>query len=388
MEEKGSDTQVISPTSSKIRIAFVLWTLKSMGGSEHVVFDIVRKLDHTKFHILVVGLDEGPVRNIYEEIGVKVEVVSKKKKFDFNFIKRFRHILLSEKIEIVNPHHFSPLLYTSFACINTGIKIVYTEHSVWQYLELGWGKKLLSNMLLSNVDAVVAISKQLFDYYADNYFVSAKKNHLIINGIDLNRFHKLNNSSFKESLGFKPEDKLIGLVANLRPEKNHKVLIRSLSRIVKNDKSIHLVFAGIDYMDGELHEYSEQFGVSDRVLFLGSRDDVPDILNILDVFCLPSKNEGLPLSILEAMACGVPVVGSNVMGINEVVTDNMTGLLFPYDDETALCEKINLLLSEHEVSETIIAKSLEYVKENYCLEDKMDQYFSLFQTLVNKENTN
>ncbi|MCB2141171.1 glycosyltransferase, partial [bacterium] len=165
----------------KIRIAFVLWTLETMGGSEHVVFDIVRKLDQNQFEIIVIGLSDGPVRKRYENIGVKVETVSKKSKFDFNFVQKFRRILVSNKIEIVNPHHYYPLLYTSLSSVFTGIKIVYTEHSVWQYLELGLVKKMISNLLLAKADAVVAISRQLLEYYRCNPFVSGRKTHLIIN---------------------------------------------------------------------------------------------------------------------------------------------------------------------------------------------------------------
>lgn len=375
-------------SSPKIRIAFVLWTLKTMGGSEHVVFDIVRKLDLNQFEILVIGLSDGPVRKRYEDIGIKVETVFKKSKFDFNFVQKFRQILVSNKIEIVNPHHFYPLLYTSVASVFTGIKIVYTEHSVWQYLELGLVKKMISNLLLAKADAVIAISRQLLKYYSENPFVSERKTHLIINGIDLCRFKKLDDLPLKEQLGFKPQDKLIGLVANLRPEKNHKVLIRAFASLLKAHPSVHLVFAGLDCMDGQLESYVQAMEVAESVHFLGARQDIPEILNILDVFCLPSKNEGLPLSILEAMACGVPVIGADVMGINEVLTDNETGLLFPYDDDRALCEKLDLLLTDQEKRETMVASAAAYVKATYSLENKMNQYRSLFQNLLNYKKNN
>lgn len=368
----------------KIRIAFVLWTLEGMGGSEHVVYDIVRKLDKDRFDVLVIGFKEGPIRRTYEKLGVKVEVISKKWKYDFGFIKRLRYVLKNEGIHLVNAHHLSPLLNSYLATRMTGIKLIYTEHSVWQYLEMGGLKKILSNFLLWNTNAIVAISNQLLQYYSDNPFVSEKKICLIINGIDLLKFLSIDRSLLKEKLGFKPDDKLIGMVANIRPEKNHKILISAFSKLSRILKNSHLLLIGLDCMDGEVQQYASSMKGAERIHFLGPREDVPDILNILDIFCLPSVHEGLPLTILEAMACGVPVVGADVMGINEVVTDNVNGLLFPSGDETVLAEKVKMIVRDDSLSIRLRRAGIAYVKDNYCLDDKIKEYVSLFQNLFSK----
>ena len=378
------ETIHLRSTSDKIRIAFVLWTLEGMGGSEHVVFDIVRKLDKDRFYILVISFKEGPVRHIYEKLGVKVEVVSKKRKYDFLFIQQLRNILKNEGIQLVNAHHFSPLLYSFLATRMTVIKLIYTEHSVWQYREMGTFKRILSNFLLWNTDAVVAISNQLLQYYYDNTFVSKGKIQVIINGIDLVRFKCADCTMLKMELGFKQDDILIGMIANLRPEKNHKVLISAFSKLSESLTDSHLLLVGLDCMDGEIHRYATDMGGAGRIHFLGPREDVPDLLNILDVFCLPSVHEGLPLTILEAMACGVPVVGSDVLGINEVVTDNVNGLLFSSGDETMLADKIKMIIRSDLLRTRLHRAGLAYVKENYCLDCKIREYECLFHTLLRK----
>jgi len=374
----------LSNTGTKIRIAFVLWSLEGMGGSESVVFDIVRKLDKNLFEVLVIGLKDGPVRQLYEEIGVKIEVVSKTQKYDFGFVQRIRHVLKKEKIHLVNAHHFEPLLYSFLATRMTKIKLIYTEHSVWQYLEMDFLKRNLCNFILWNTDAIVAISKQLLQYYRDNPFVSKHKTHLIINGIDLSRFKCADRTKLKKELGFRPNDILIGVVANLRPEKNHKVLISAFSKLSETLIDSHLVLVGLDCMDGEIQLYASSMRAADRIHFLGYRQDVTGLLNIFDVFCLSSVNEGLPLVLLEAMACGVPVVGSDVMGINEVITDNVNGLLFPNGDETMLVEKIKKLLREDSLRFKLHKAGLAYVKEKYCLDDKVREYTNLFQKMFSK----
>ena len=366
----------------KIRIAFVLWTLEGMGGSEHVVYDIVRKLDKDRFDVLVISFKEGPVRRTYEKLGVKVEVILKKKKLDLGFIKRMRTILKKENIHLLNAHHFSPLLYSFLSTRITGIKLIYTEHSVWQYLEMGVLKKILSYFLLWNTDAIVAISKQLIQYYSDSPFISRKKISLIINGIDLMRFKSIDSTMLKKQLGFKSDDILIGMVANIRPEKNHKILISAFSEISRILTNSHLLLIGLDCMDGEVQRFALSMKNAERIHFLGPREDIPDILNILDVFCLPSVHEGLPLTILEAMACGVPIIGSDVMGINEVITDKTNGLLFPDGDETVLAEKIKMIIKNDSLRIQLRRAGIAYVKENYCLDNKIKEYISLFQKLL------
>lgn len=368
----------------KIRIAFVVWTLEGMGGSEHVVFDIARKLDRNMFEVVIVGFKDGPVRNRYEHLGIKVTVVEKQKKYDLQFIRSLRNIFKQNGVQLVNAHHFSPFLYTCLATIMTGIKIIYTEHSVWQYRQMSGIKKQLCNLLLWKATAVVAISKQLFKYYVNNPFISRKKIHLIVNGVDLSRFRKYTAPSIKKELGFKQDDVVVGMIANLRPEKNHKVLISAFSRLADDLIHSHLVLVGLDCMNGEIQKLAAGTGCKERIHFLGNRENVEDLLNAFDVFCLPSIYEGLPLTILEAMACEVAVVGADSMGINEIISHNQNGLLFETGNDKMLAETLKLVLQDEGLRNRLQQAGLSYVKVNYCLDTKIREYQKLFASLSNK----
>lgn len=373
------DKQFGTQKCDKIRIAFILWSLEGMGGSEHVVFDIVRKLNKELFEILVVSFREGMVRNAYEKLGVKVAVVTKQSKLHWQFILSFKALLIKNNIQLVNAHHFSPLLYSYLATRRTGIKIVYTEHSVWQYREMGIIRKLISNLLLIKSNAIIAISEQLLQFYQSLPLLCKGKIHLILNGIDLARFNQ-NHKRYvlKSTMGFKPNDIVIGMIANLRPEKNHKVLISAFSKLHEKIENSHLVLAGLDCMNGDVQRCAADTGCADKIHFLGSIENVADVLNILDVFCLPSFHEGMPLTVLEAMACGVPVVGSDVLGINEVITHNDNGLLFTSNDPTMLAETLTRLIGDNLLQSRLRQAGLEYVKKNYSLDDKIKDYEDLF----------
>lgn len=376
----------VQPGGNKIFIAFVLWTLDGMGGSEHVVFDIVQRLDKSKFEVLVVSFKDGFARSLYENRGVKVAVVSKSKRFDWHFIRRLRNLFLDNKIQLVNAHHFSPLLYSYLATCFTEVKLAYTEHSVWQFQELNARMKILSNFLLWRTDAIIAISQKLLQYYRDNPCVSRNKIHLIKNGIDLSHFKKVLDRNTKRELGLGTDDILIGTVANLRPEKNHKVLISAFALLPNKLPNVHLLFVGQDYMDGEVQRFAATFACASRIHFLGPLGDVTDILNVLDVVCLPSVHEGLPLTILEAMACEVPVVGSNVMGINEVIIHEENGLLFEANNEAMLAEVLERMLSDRALRDRLKKSGLDYVRKYYSLDDKMKDYQNLFHLLCVTNN--
>jgi glycosyltransferase involved in cell wall biosynthesis len=363
---------------ARIRIAFILWTLSGMGGSEKVVYDLARKLNPIVYNVVIVSFSDGPVRKLYEEFGATVYAVPKGPGFDLSLVSALRRILLEEEIDVVNAHHFGPLLYSHLSTIGLKAKLVYTEHSKWQLEQLPLFLKLLNRLMLSRTQAVVAISKQIEQYYLHRLLIKKKCVHFIANGIDAPFFRGRDGRYLRQSLGIGEREKVVGVIANLRPEKNHKLLISAFSEVVRSMEDIRLILVGLDCMDGELQKIAAQSHASDKILFLGSRQDVPELLGIFDVFCLPSTHEGLPLTVLEAMAAGVPVVGSDVMGINEVVTHDVNGLLFPSNDERALADVLLRLLRDKDLQSRLARAGEAFVTEHFSLDEKVDAYDKLF----------
>jgi glycosyltransferase involved in cell wall biosynthesis len=368
-------------SNSRIRIAFVVWTLEGMGGSERVVYDLARKIDRKGFELMVIGFSDGPVRKRYEDLGVQVLVVRKKKHFDPTLIVKLRKVFREERIDILNPHHYGPFLYSSIAKMGLDVKMVYTEHSRWQLEELSFGENLINRVMIARADAVLAISRQIEDYYLRKLRLKREKVRHIGNGIDLAHFKRKDGQSLRQSLGIGANERVIGIVANLRPEKNHKLLISAFSRVAEVLKDVKLVLVGTDCMNGEIQKYAIMAKVSDRVLFLGQRDDIPELLSVFDVFCLPSIHEGLPLTVLEAMAVGVPIVGSDVMGINEIIKDGSTGLLFPAGDDEKLAERIIGALTDKGLSHGLSCAARELVVRRFSLDNKVQEYQELFNSL-------
>jgi len=354
-----------------------------MGGSEHVVYEIVRKINKAKYTPIVVSFDDGPVRSMYEELGVKVYTVSKMKKFDYHFLYKLRRILISENIKIVNAHHIGPFINTFFAISFTDIKLLVTEHSVWQLEELSKFKKYFIKILLLKTNGFIAVSKQIHKYLIDNKYLIKDKIFVLPNGIDLKKFKKMDKISIRKKLGFDVNLKIIGIVANIRQEKNHKMLISAFSRLSKEDERLRLVIVGLDFMNGEIQRYAEDKCVSSKIYFMGERDDVPELLNTFDVLCLPSYYEGLPLSLLEAMASEVPIIAANVIGINEIITNYKNGILFPVNNEEEFIKLFNIILCDNNLKKKITIQGLEYVKRNHDLDLMINNYEKLIKIICN-----
>jgi glycosyltransferase involved in cell wall biosynthesis len=206
--------------------------------------------------------------------------------------------------------------------------------------------------------------------------------HLIPNWIDLDAFDLRDRHQLRQTLGIGTNEKVVGCIANLRPEKNHKLLISAFSSVTRSMANARLVLVGVDCMEGEIQRFALQSGASDKILFLGKRDDVPDLLNIFDIFCLPSVYEGLPLTILEAMASSVPIIGTDVLGINEVVVNNVNGLLVPSNNVEKLSESILLLLTDEHLRNRLSQNARKYVDKNYDLNKKVEEYERLFRMVA------
>lgn len=169
-------------------------------------------------------------------------------------------------------------------------------------------------------------------------------------GLELDRFleAQAHRGALRRHLGLPPEAKLVGIVARLVPIKDHASFIAAAARVARADPSVHFVLAGDGPIRAGLEVAAAEAGLGSRVHFLGWWEDLPALYADLDVVALASRNEGTPVSLLEAMAAGVPVVATAVGGVPDVVCHGETGLLVPPGDPAALAAALASLLGDPE----------------------------------------
>ena len=184
-----------------------------------------------------------------------------------------------------------------------------------------------------------------------------------------------------------PTDILFVCVAWLRPQKNPVLLLEAFRRGPASDPRAHLLLVGTGSLRSELERQIGASGLQERVHLLGTRADVPEILNAADVFVLSSDYEGNPLSVMEAMAAGKPVICTAVGGVPELVEDRGCGLLVPPRDPKALSEAMSHMLENPNARKSMGEKSARRAVERFDLRTMTEAYEDLYRSLIANDSS-
>ncbi len=368
----------------RVKVCFVVLTLDGMGGSEKVVFDVASGLDRTVFEPLVVSPVGGHIADLYRAEGIRTFVFPRRTRFDPRFHVGLRSLLRREKVDVINPHHLSMLSITSGPASATNTPIAFSEHSRWEMEQLSDRDVRHLRSLSNRCGAVVSVSRALNEYFVDEIDVHPSRAHWIPNGVDVTHFDDAEPLDLRVELGLPGNASIIGIIAHMRPEKNYPVLLAAFEQAAAARPDAHLVVAGNDLMDGQILRLVESSPARSRVHLLGARADVPSLLRELDVFCLPSKYEGMPMTILEAMAAGVPVVGSDVLGIQELIVPDRTGFLCPEGDPTALARALLRALDDQSLRDEVVSNARAEVYSRYRLTSTVEAYANVFSQLAGR----
>jgi len=208
---------------------------------------------------------------------------------------------------------------------------------------------------------------------------------VIENGINYTSYQGIQEKgTVRRKLGFDPKRKYLICVARFHPVKDHATLLRGFACIAQKSPNVDLLLAGDGPLRQELESLCQQLGVEQRVQFLGIRSDVADLLQAADCFVLTSLSEAASLTLLEAMAAGLPVVVTNVGGNPEIVRNHIDGLLVPRHNDSALADALQTLLQGPKRAAAMGASGQERVHEKYDLNRTISRYCQLYQQLASE----
>jgi glycosyltransferase involved in cell wall biosynthesis len=209
---------------------------------------------------------------------------------------------------------------------------------------------------------------------------------VVCNGIDWRSFDTLpvEAQHIKRGLGFDPGDVLVGHIAKFDVQKAQDDLAAAIPLVLEKCPRAKFLFVGDGALRPQIEDQVVRLGVARQVVFTGYRDDVARLLKTVDVVVLPSRWEGLPLVLLEAMACRKPIVASRVTGNVDVVVDGMTGFLVPSGVPQALAEKIVQLLQDARLRDDLGRHGRERVEQEFSLERMVGQIRSVYQALLDQ----
>jgi L-malate glycosyltransferase len=371
--------------TKKIKILFIIVQMK-MGGSEHLVWDIIRSLDRQIFQPHLAWFYEEEPLKVFNDLEIPLYFVPKKKRFDFGAMRQIAKIIRGNGIDVVNAHHYLSMVYSFYGCkMVNNIRLIYTEHSEWEIKAISRKWRLAGKLLLRCADTTVGVSESVTTCLKNVFNLSDTKMKTISNGVDYKLFQsELRKDKYKLIVGLDPDEIVVGIVANLKKNKNHIFLLKAFRNLLNDNKNLKLLIIGQGFMDDpessekDIQDYIKNEHLAPYVQLLGGRSDVPDLLKCLDIFCLTSYKEGLPISLIEAMAAGLPVIGTDVDGIQDVVVNDKNGYLVKIGDEQQLTNALSRLIGDKMLRIQFGASSRRLAEKLYSFDKCINDYQSLY----------
>lgn len=300
---------------------------------------------------------------------------------------KLKKIIEERDIDIIHTHGSKDSWAGAWAAYlaKTEVKVVRTRHNIFPV-----SRNLFNRLLYRRLtDHLVVISQFILDSYINDGFMDRKNISLIHSAVDLNKFDptKTPCGEFRREFEIGQEEKVVGMVANVVPYKGPQDLLKAAYKILskRDDVRFLVVGEGDDVFFEELKKQVREKGLSSKIIFTGIRDDIPQLLADIDVFCLPTHKEGLGTAILEAMAIERPVVATRVGGIPDSVEDGVTGYLVEPGDSDNLARKISELIDDPLKSQAMGKAGRLKIEEEFTLPVMAEKTQKLYQTLM-KEN--
>lgn len=301
--------------------------------------------------------------------------------FDWGLILKLRRLFRQARVAVVQTHHLASLVYAGPAARLAGARLVHVEHEHFTFTHPR--SRRLLKALAPICHRLVVVGHEIKDFLVREVGLRPASITVIPNGVDLDMYKPASHPSC-EKLGYDADDRLIGHVARLEPVKGQSVLLHALRAVLERHPSARLIIVGDGSAKSDLTELAATLGIAKRVDFLGLRGDVADLLPHVELFALSSLNEGLPLSILEAMACGQPVVAPAIGEIPRVVQDGITGLTVPPGDPQALAASITTLLDHPDQTRAMGNAARRLMEEQFNLDQTVRRYESIYAALLPK----
>ncbi len=334
---------------------------------------------------------EKPVNQVYKDLNCKIHNLpfsrSPSSKDNIRAYKMLKELLNTEKYDIVHTHTPIASVYARLACRKVrkkGTKLFYTAHGFhfckgaplinWLiYYPAEWFCSFMT-------DKLITINKE--DFTRAKKHLHAKNTYYVHGvGIDTEKFSNVivDVSKKREELGLSKDDIMLLSVGELNKNKNHQVIIKALSKL--NNKKIHYFIAGTGDLKDYLINLSGKLCIKDNVHLLGFRSDVPELCKAADIFCFPSKREGLPVSLMEAMAAGLPIVCSKIRGNTDLIKNNRGGFIYSPDDADGFAEGIKTLLENEQKCSEMVSVNSKTVYD-YGFEKVLDEMRKVYEGLI------
>ncbi len=371
------------------RILHIVEDLK-VGGLEKILASIVLSLDKSRYDIQVWCLAKGG--QIAEELieqGIPVRILGLKGYYNPLRIAALARIMKKENFHIIHTHGYFAGTFGRFAAILAGIPVIIAHvHST--YYDYGKRNLLIERFLSSFTDRIVCISQAVERFVTVNEKIRKERTCMIYNAVTSpdKLLNDQQRKKMRASLGFDAEAIVIAVVASLTVNKGHGILLTAFKKIFISHPSVRLLIVGDGPLREQLEASTRQLMVDQVVVFTGIRKDVFDLLQISDIFVLPTQiREGLGVALIEAIAVGLPVIGTNIGGIPEVIEDGANGILVSPVNSEELAQAFEKLIDDKELRSSMGFRGRQIYEEKFTIVRMIRQIENLYEHLLERKNS-
>jgi glycosyltransferase involved in cell wall biosynthesis len=364
----------------KVKVVQIVPML-SPGGAERVAVHIAKGLNRGRYEPIVisfsgrVGCD---LDYMLENAGIEVRYLGKHPGFDYRVYGRLDSVLKEYEPDVIHTHLHVLRYALPSMLLRKRAAMVHTVHNLADQ-EIEPRARMIQRYALTHGVKPVAVAEEVALSVGSLYGIHRCR--VIANCIPTEIYAnpQTPRKEWRAKEGFGDTDILFVCVARFAPQKNHALVLKSFAEAPGRDPRAHLVLVGEGGLRPDLEEQARKLNMSGKVHFLGLRSDIPDVLGAMDVFVLGSDYEGNPLSVLEAMASGLPIVSTAVGGVPNLFASEKEGFLVPQGDFQALAKSMNTLLRYDAVRETMGAAAASRAKKNYDVSTMIRAYEEVYE---------
>lgn len=340
-----------------------------LGGGQTNVLSIIKNIDKEKFEVAVAARGGGKFENAAKKLGIPFYPIDMPKFMRTRHLKNIQALHNADKFDLIHSHGGVAGFYGRLMKKhNPKIKSVHTIHGIHYIYSKKFFKrnfsKAIEQYLVQFTDKTICVTRSDFITAVDLKITDEFKSVVIANGIDTAKFsvHE-KNLNLLNNLGLNENNFVVGNISRFDVQKNQKMIIQAAYYLVKKYPGMRFVFVGSGEYLRSMVEYAREAGLGKYIVFTGEKENTLDFYSIFDVFVLPSFWEGLPYVLLEAMASKLPIICSDLPGLNEVITDGFSALTINPNDMDDLFAKISKLHDDEELRCRLMVNAHETVQK-------------------------
>jgi len=363
----------------------VLYLLNHAGkaGTERYVQTLVEKLNNDKIKAYFAYNESGLLVDRMKELGVDTYRIVMRNPFDLKAV--FELTKLCKKLDI-------DLIHTQFLrenyiallsrILNPKVKVIYTNHFIMPNNAI---LRMTNRMLNPLRSWVIAVCNKGKDMMISNG-IDGKKIKVIFNGVDINYWGEKVESTLRKEFNIGEDEFVMLCASRFAHDKGHKFLIDSIAQLKKmTDRKFKCVLANDGPLLEECKKQVKELGLENEVIFTGFRKDIKNLIYGCDLYINSSEHEALSFAIIEVLACGIPVIATDMAGNGDIINDETKcGILVEYNNPMGLAQAINRIMADREMQEELAKNALKAVKEKFNLDKVAAETYNLYMESCSK----